>query len=75
MAYDSAPGGDPRGPTSTKCARPIVAGEPSTIMHFRDDPYGHRGYGGRPWHARCAQPHWDTVTRALKALDDLRGQL
>lgn len=68
MAYDCEPGGDPRGPWCPKCRQPIRQGEPSTIMHFHEDPHGEMGLSGRPWHAECARPYWDTVTPALKRL-------
>ena len=68
MAFDSVPGGDPRGPWCPKCGRPIAEGEPSTIMHFPDDPHGHAGRSGRRWHAECARPYWDTLTPVLEKL-------
>jgi hypothetical protein len=71
MAFDSVPGGDPRGPTCPKCGGLIRAGEPTTKMHFAEDPYGHLGMSGRPWHSACAQPHWDSAARALDALRKL----
>lgn len=73
MAFDSFPEGDPRGPICGRCGHPIVAGEPTTKMHFAEDPYGHRGYGGRPWHSRCAQVGVASVERALEALRRARG--
>jgi hypothetical protein len=74
MAFDSMPGGDPRGPVCPKCDRPITADQPATIMHFQEDPYGDRGMSGRRWHAACARPLWDTVSSVLKSLDDLTGR-
>jgi hypothetical protein len=68
MAYDAEPGGDPRGPWCPKCSQPIGPGEPSTIMHFADDPYGTRGHSGRAWHSECARPYWDKMTDLLNRL-------
>ena len=67
MAYDDVPGGDPRGRGCPKCKLPIKAGEPSTNMHFKEDPDGARGLSG-PWHGECARPYWDTITPALDKL-------
>jgi len=68
MAYDSEAGGDPRGPWCPKCALPIRAGEPWTIMHFAEDPYGKLGMGGRRWHSECARPYWDKISGLLETL-------
>jgi hypothetical protein len=65
MAFDSVPGGDPRGPWCPKCARPIEAGEPTTMMHTSDEAQRHVS---RPWHAECARPYWDKVTPLLDQL-------
>jgi hypothetical protein len=67
MAYDDVPGGDPRGRWCPKCQRPIRLGEPTTNMHFHEDPDGSRGLSG-PWHGECARPYWDTITPALDKL-------
>lgn len=67
MAYDDVPGGDPRGRWCPKCKLPIRAGEPTTNMHFREDPDGARGLSG-PWHGECARPYWDTITPVLNKL-------
>jgi hypothetical protein len=64
MAFDAVPGGDPRGPTCPKCRRPVREGEPSTRMHFQDDPEGVRGLSGL-WHGECARPYWDTFSWVL----------
>ena len=70
MAFDCAPWeGDPRGPTCPRCARPIGKDEPSTIMHFSEDPYGDRGLSGKPWHAECARPFWDKLSPILDRLN------
>ena len=68
MAFDAEPGGDPRGPWCPKCRRPIQAGDNATIMHFAEDPYGHRGFSGRRWHSECALPSWDRGGEALRRL-------
>ena len=70
MAFDAVPGGDPRGPWCPKCQKPILKDEPTTIMHFDDDPHGHEGRSGKPWHAECARPYWDKLTPLL---DRLKG--
>lgn len=67
MAYDDVPGGDPRGRWCPKCQLPIREGEPTTKMHFHEDPDGSRGLSG-PWHGECARPYWDTITPALEKL-------
>ena len=67
MAYDDVPGGDPRGRWCPKCKLPIRPGEPTTHMHFREDPDGVRGLSG-PGHGECARPYWDTITPALEKL-------
>lgn len=67
MAYDDVPGSDPRGPWCPKCQKPIRPGEPTTRMHFKDDPDGARGMSG-PWHGECARPYWDTITPVLDRL-------
>lgn len=67
MAFDDVPGGDPRGPWCPKCQQPIRPGEPTTRMHFKEDPDGSRGMSG-PWHGECARPYWDTITPALDRL-------
>ncbi|MEI9890967.1 MAG: hypothetical protein WDN45_10675 [Caulobacteraceae bacterium] len=64
MAYDSIPWNDPERPVCPQCARSIAKGEPTTIMHFHQDPYGDRGLSGKAWHAECARPHWDTLSEA-----------
>ena len=70
MAFDSFPGGDPRGPMCPKCWRPLGEDEPSTIMHHPDDPDGRRGLGGKRWHAECARPLWEgKFAGVLAALD------
>jgi hypothetical protein len=74
MAFDAVPGGDPRGPWCPKCAQPIEPGQPTTIMHFHEDPHGHLGQSGKRWHAECARPYWDKVTPALDALRNLWGK-
>jgi hypothetical protein len=65
MAYDAEPGGDPRGTWCKKCQLPIMDGQPTTQMHFREDPDGKLGFSGL-YHATCAQPYWDTVSWVLK---------
>lgn len=67
MAFDDVPGGDPRGPWCPKCQQPIWPGEPTTRMHFKEDPDGSKGMSG-PWHGECARPYWDTITPALDRL-------
>jgi len=67
MAFDAVPGGDPRGRICPRCNRPVMAGQPSTNMYFRDDPDGLRGFTG-PWHGACAQPLWDKITPVLRKL-------
>lgn len=67
MAFDSVPGGDPRGPWCPGCKRPIKAGEPTTRMVFEEDPDGLRGMTGQ-WHGECARPYWDKFSPMLKAL-------
>jgi len=67
MAFDSIPGGDPCGPVCGRCGQPFLDGEATTKMHFADDPHGHKGFSGRPWHSRCAGV-FDTFDRALDAL-------
>jgi hypothetical protein len=42
--------------------------EPSTIMHFHEDPDGRLGLSGKRWHAECARPYWDTITPMLRML-------
>ncbi len=69
MAFDNVPGGDPRGPLCPRCQRPVGADEPSTIMHFHEDPDGSRGLSGKKWHAECARPYWDKFSSVLQALD------
>ncbi len=61
MAFDSVPGGDPRGPTCPKCDQTIAPGSPTTIMQVHPDP-------GAPWHAECARPYWDKITPLLRRL-------
>lgn len=65
MAFDCAPGGDPRGPSCPKCGRPVQSHEPSTIMHFDDNP----GASGQVWHAECARPYWDRFSGVFDALN------
>lgn len=72
LAYDSVPGGDPRGPGCKRCKAPILKGQPSTHMYFEHDPHGELGLTGR-WHSECARPHWDTITPLLKRLNWLDG--
>jgi|GEM_PF-2903394 len=67
MAFDAERGGDPRGPVCPGCNRPILDGQPSTQMHFQEDPDGHRGLSG-PWHGECARPYWDKITPMLDNL-------
>ena len=67
MAFDAERGGDPRGPWCPGCGHPVMAGQPSTRMHFHEDPDGSRGMSG-PWHGECARPYWDRITPALDAL-------
>ena len=72
--YDSAPGGDPRaGPVCPKCGLPIAPDEPKTLMRIREDPEGTLGLSGA-WHATCARPDWDTLTRALNVLRNARSK-
>jgi hypothetical protein len=68
MAFDSVPGGDPRGPSCPKCGKTIAPDSPSTIMHFDQDPGGRTGLSGKRWHAECARPYWDTITPLLRRL-------
>jgi hypothetical protein len=42
-------------------------------MHFNDDPYGHKGLTGQPWHAECARPYWDKLTPLLDQLKRWTG--
>ena len=72
MAFDCVPGGDPRGQWCPKCARPIAESEPKTIMHFREDA-DDGGLSGKAWHAECARPYWETITRALDILRRATG--
>ena len=74
MAFDAVPGGDPRGPWCPKCQQPIEKDQPTTIMHFHDDPDGSRGMSGKPWHAECARSYWDTITPVLDRLNRLWGR-
>jgi hypothetical protein len=67
MAFDSMPGGDPRGPWCKGCKAPILPGQPSTHMHFAEDPEGDLGFTGK-WHAECARPFWDKITPLMKRL-------
>ena len=67
MAFDAAPGGDPRGPVCPGCDRPVTVDQPATTMRFAEDPDGARGLSGR-WHGECARPYWDTLTPALRKL-------
>lgn len=69
MAFDSMPGGDPKGPSCPKCGRPIGSDEPSTIMHFHEDPHGDRGLSGKHWHSECARLYWDRLSGVLQALN------
>lgn len=69
MAFDCAPWEDPRGPTCPKCARPVGKDEPSTIMHFHEDPDGSRGLSGKKWHAECARPFWDKFSHVMDILN------
>ena len=71
MAFDAVPGGDPRGPWCKGCKAPIEAGQPSTHMHFHEDPDGKLGLSG-PWHSECARPYWDTLTPLLNRLRSWR---
>jgi hypothetical protein len=45
-----------------------MPGQPSTMMYFRDDPDGLRGFTGA-WHGECVRPFWDKVTPVLRSLD------
>ena len=67
MAFDAEPGGDPRGPLCKGCKAPIESSQPSTRMHFKQDPDGRLGFSGL-WHSQCARPYWDTITPILKRL-------
>ncbi len=73
MAFDSMPGGDPRGPACPRCARTVREGEPFTIMHFHEDPDGRRGLSGNRWHAECARPYWDKISGVLDMLGGAPG--
>jgi len=68
MPFDCAPGGDPRGPSCPGCARAVLQDQPSTIMHFHEDPDGRLGLSGQRWHAECARPYWDKISRVLDML-------
>jgi hypothetical protein len=72
MAYDSEPGGDPRGPWCKGCKAPILKDQPSTRMRFDHDPDGALGMTGL-WHSECARPYWDRITPLLKRLNWLPG--
>lgn len=72
MAFDSVPGGDPRGPWCPKCRQPVQKGQPSTKMHFDHDPDGKLGMTGL-WHGECARPYWDTITPVLERLKKWGG--
>lgn len=72
MAFDSIPGGDPRGPWCPKCKQPVRKDDPSTQMHFKEDPDGSKGWSGL-WHGECARPYWDTITPALERLKKWSG--
>jgi hypothetical protein len=39
--------------------------EPSTRMHFKEDPDGALGMSGL-WHGECARPYWDKITPMFK---------
>jgi hypothetical protein len=67
MAFDAVPGSDPRGPWCPKCGQPVTPDQPSTEMHFQEDPDGSRGLTGK-WHGECARPYWDKITPLLKRL-------
>jgi hypothetical protein len=68
MAFDAMPGGDPRGRICPRCNNPILPGQPTTHMQFREDPHELLGYSGK-WHGECARPYWDTVTPILKRME------
>jgi uncharacterized protein with PIN domain len=74
VAYDSEPWNDPERPVCPKCSRTIAKNDKTTIMHFHDDPYGHRGASGRPWHAECARPYWDKLSGVIDQLNRLGGR-
>lgn len=65
MAYDAEFGGDPRGPWCKGCKAPISKDQPSTHMHFAQDPDGKLGWSGL-WHGECARPYWDKLTPMMK---------
>ena len=46
---------------------PVRPHEPSTRMHFHEDPEGTLGMSGL-WHGECARPYWDKVTPVLDKL-------
>jgi hypothetical protein len=73
MAFDCAPGGDPRGPSCPRCGRAVLEGEPFTIMHFHEDADGRLGLGGKRWHAECARPYWDRFSGVLDAMKRAAG--
>jgi hypothetical protein len=70
MAFDAVPGGDPRGPWCKGCKAPIETGQPTTRMHFHEDPDGKLGFSG-PWHSECARPYWDRISPILRRLGGL----
>lgn len=70
MAYDAEPGGDPRGDWCPKCHLPVKPGDPSTRVHFAEDPDGSKGLSGKLWHGECARPYWDKITPLL---DRMKG--
>jgi hypothetical protein len=67
MAYDAEAGGDPRGSWCPKCGQPVRADQPSTQMHFDEDPDGKNGLSGQ-WHSECARPYWDKLTPLIEKL-------
>jgi hypothetical protein len=46
----------------------VKPGDPSTRMHFDEDPDGSKGLSGRLWHGECARPYWDKITPLLNRL-------
>jgi hypothetical protein len=52
VAFDAAPGGDPRGPWCKACRQPIAEGQPVVTVHFKNDEHGFSGL----YHEACGRP-------------------
>ena len=67
MPFDGKPE-DWEGPRCKGCNELIEEGQPTTEMHFHEDPDGELGMSGT-WHGECARPYWDKLTPLLRLLD------